>query len=311
MQLQAATLALLSAACDRAARLTQSLPQRAVANLSSALRQHLPEVQTLLSLRARFDPFTAAAATTATAAAIATEAAAIAVVEAESMDTVVANVPELEALASQQEQPQAEVAVTAQQLQQQKADLYCSLLALLTQCTAVAPAAVEAARFDFLKLLPQAQPLLGASPQLQCALLQLLAAARTQSSSWVAAASASASSTTGSSACDSPLEVVLTVMKQTLDAQVRAAARRAAVAALLSTGLFEGASSSSSSAVDDADNTEIALWLDQVRCVYDCDLLQSHALNTLCILRSIVHCASVWLLLAIVVKEDRCNSVQM
>jgi hypothetical protein len=172
MQLQAATLALLSAACDRAARLAHSLPQRAVANLSSALRQHLPEVQTLLSLRARFDPFTAAATTAAvTAAATATEAAAAAaaaaVVEAESIDTVVANVPELEALALQQEQQQEEVAVTAQQLQQQKADLYRSLLALLTQCTAVAPAAVEAARFDFLKLLPQAPPLLGASPQLR------------------------------------------------------------------------------------------------------------------------------------------------
>jgi hypothetical protein len=261
MQLQATTLALLSAACDRAARLSHSLPQRAIANLSSALRQHLPEVQTLLSLRARFDPFTATATTTAAATATATEAAALAaVVEAESMDTVVANVPELEALALQQEQQQEEVAVTAQQLQQQKADLYCSLLALLTQCTAVAPAAVEAARFDFLKLLPQAQPLLGASPRLQGALLQLLAAARTQSSSWVAAASTSA--TTGAS--DSPLEVVLTVKKQTLDAQVRAAARRTAVAALLSTGLFEAAGSSSG-AVKGADNTEIALWLDQVR----------------------------------------------
>jgi hypothetical protein len=274
MQLQAATLALLSAACDRAARLSVSLPQRAIANLSSALRQHLPEVQTLLSLRARFDPFTATAATTATDATGTTAtAAAAAAAEADSIDTVVANVPELEALAMQQEQPHTEVVITAQQLQQQKGELYCSLLALLTQCVAVAPAAVEAARFDFLKLLPQAQPLLGASLRLQCALLQLLAVARTQSSSWVAAASAK--SITESSGGDSPLEVVLTVMKRTLDAQVQAAARRAAVAALLSTGLFETASSSSS---DGADSTEIALWLDQVRCAHYCSKYCQHAM---------------------------------
>jgi hypothetical protein len=144
LQLQAATLALLSAACDRAARLSRSLP----IHLSAALCQHLLEVQTLLSLRARFDPFTAApaatssntATTAATAAATATAAAA-----AEDTDTVIANVPELEALAAQQQQQQEQLsqepALTPQQQQQRRGELYAALLGLLAQCAAVVPAA--------------------------------------------------------------------------------------------------------------------------------------------------------------------------
>ncbi|KAG5175726.1 hypothetical protein JKP88DRAFT_337407, partial [Tribonema minus] len=268
---QASTLTLLCAALARAGALLRRLSAAADARaaLSAQLRAQLPEVQTILALRARLDPFTAPAA-----AAAAAGSAAVAAKEAAG------------AMGGDGATEETEAQET------QTTYIYGRALAALRLYARHLPAAVDAARFDLLKLLPPAAALAAAPPLLRRALLALLAEARAPPGAWLAAPKAAAAAGGGggdgaaaasaaaaavkpgegvaaaapakavaAAVAEAPLAVVLRAM---LAAErggegdgERAAARQAAISGLLSTGLFCVAGA--------AAEGEAQLWVDERR----------------------------------------------